>query len=52
MTKEQREKIILKIIDENDVETLIKDILKLDLHEIIEYELECMSDDELLAIIL
>ncbi len=52
MTKEQREKLILKIIDENDDETLFKDILKLDLYEIIEAELEKKSDDELLNIIL
>jgi hypothetical protein len=52
MTKEQREKLILKIIDENDEETLFKDILNLDIYEIIERELEKKSDDELLNIIL
>jgi hypothetical protein len=52
MTKEQREKLILKIIDENDEETLFKDILNLDIYEIIERELDKKSDDELLNIIL
>jgi hypothetical protein len=52
MTKEQREKLILKIIDDNDEETLFKEILNLDIYEIIEKELNKKSDDELLEIIL
>jgi hypothetical protein len=52
MTKEQREKIILKIIEENDDETLFKEILGLDLYEIFENELQKKSDDELLSILL
>lgn len=52
MTKEQREKLILKIIDDNDEETLFKEILNLDLYEIIGKELSKKSDDELLDIIL
>lgn len=52
MTKEQREKIISKILEENDEETLFKEILKLDLWGILESELEKKSDEELLDIIL
>jgi hypothetical protein len=52
MTNEQREKLILKIIDDNDEETLFKEILNLDIYEIIEKELSKKSDDELLDIIL
>jgi len=52
MTKEQRDKLILKILEDNDEETLFKEILNLDLYEIMENELNKKSDDELLDIIL
>jgi hypothetical protein len=51
MTTEQREKIIDKILDENDDETLFN-LLKLDLQDILVKSLESKTDDELLDIIL
>lgn len=51
MTNEQREKIIDKILDENDDETLFN-LLKLDLQDILNEALNKKTDDELLDIIL
>ena len=51
MTAEQREKIIDKILDENDDETLFH-LLKLDLQDILNEALNKKTDDELLDIIL
>jgi nitrogen regulatory protein PII-like uncharacterized protein len=52
MTKEQREKLIEKIMDENTDEVLFTEILKLDLFGLIREKLDEKSDDELLDIIL
>ena len=51
MTNDQREKIIDKILDENDDETLFN-LLKLDLQDILNEALNKKTDDELLDIIL
>ncbi len=51
MTPEQREKIIEKILNENDNESLFE-LLKLDFDDIFNSALNKLDDNELLEIIL